>query len=369
MKRSVRRTSPARPLARGFTLVELLVVIGIIALLISILLPTLSRARESANAVKCASNQRQAATAMILYANESNGFLAGPHTSGAIWNYSPNADGNAYGGDSIDPGEGGNSQRPVQNMDWMSPTLGLVLGDDLPGDDVERLRELLNNNLLCPTVAQEYTGFTSDSGGGINIIGLNYGSYAAVIQFHAYPRDDYSGPARSFESGSPEFDRVGISSSSTRNSYEGVLPPPDYTPKLVRVGNNSTKAYLIEGPRYTPIVGAGLDAVASQISFNDNRYQRQGGNFMARGPYRFYRDQPHVLTQDGDDWNGGVTKVASTLGWRHNEAMNLAFFDGHVERRRVADSIQVDLYFPEGSILDDASETWDPDDVDGSFIE
>jgi prepilin-type N-terminal cleavage/methylation domain-containing protein/prepilin-type processing-associated H-X9-DG protein len=61
------------PPARAFTLVELLVVIGIIALLISILLPSLNRARETANRVKCASNLRQMGQALLLYAGENKG--------------------------------------------------------------------------------------------------------------------------------------------------------------------------------------------------------------------------------------------------------------------------------------------------------
>lgn len=70
------RPSGGRPVgAGGFTLVELLVVIGIIALLISLLLPALGRARDQANSVKCKANLRSIGQLLILYANENNGVL------------------------------------------------------------------------------------------------------------------------------------------------------------------------------------------------------------------------------------------------------------------------------------------------------
>ena len=65
--------SPSRK--RGFTLVELLVVIGIIALLISILLPTLNRAREAAQRTKCLANLRSVGQLCAMYENLFKGAI------------------------------------------------------------------------------------------------------------------------------------------------------------------------------------------------------------------------------------------------------------------------------------------------------
>lgn len=66
------------PRSRAFTLVELLVVIGIITVLISMLLPALSRARRQSNQVVCMSNLRQIGQAMLIYADGHDGWLYPP---------------------------------------------------------------------------------------------------------------------------------------------------------------------------------------------------------------------------------------------------------------------------------------------------
>src|SRR4051812_6278725 len=77
------KTKTCRRVQTGFTLVELLVVIGIIALLISILLPSLNAARKQAMAIKCLSNLRSISQAVQMYGNDWKGAIVPSHYWGA----------------------------------------------------------------------------------------------------------------------------------------------------------------------------------------------------------------------------------------------------------------------------------------------
>ena len=139
------RTSRHRESA--FTLVELLVVIGIIAVLIGILLPALNKARRSAATLQCASNMRQISNAMLMYINANKGkFPICQASGGAVppngwWWPTELVRGKYIQAPSIYPGPGStasqrtfNSNNVFRCPEGISEEMGPTSGGDYPTD-------------------------------------------------------------------------------------------------------------------------------------------------------------------------------------------------------------------------------------------
>jgi prepilin-type N-terminal cleavage/methylation domain-containing protein/prepilin-type processing-associated H-X9-DG protein len=131
-----RRARSARSV--GFTLVELLVVIGIIALLISILLPSLNRAREHANRVKCASNMRQIGLAVVMYANDNKGCTPVSYRKFGTYKVSNSIGPNAFLNDTAAPP---NMMQLITPAPWGKSAVRYLNNNELffcPSDEIRR---------------------------------------------------------------------------------------------------------------------------------------------------------------------------------------------------------------------------------------
>jgi prepilin-type N-terminal cleavage/methylation domain-containing protein/prepilin-type processing-associated H-X9-DG protein len=170
---------------RGFTLVELLVVVGVIALLIGILLPTLNRAREAADSVKCLSNLRQLALANGMYVGQWNGWavpgiMGTPGADRAIW-------------------QNNNGWRRNINLPEAEPTTKEVVSSQAP------------DGLLCPAAVLSRDRGRLSNSYGYNIRHVNYVPKPLIVTLPA---------ASDWNSTTTDF--AGIKANRVRNPAEKI---------------------------------------------------------------------------------------------------------------------------------------------------
>ncbi len=320
---------------RAFTLVELLVVVSIIALLISILLPSLKKARDQAKQVKCLANLSGLAKGHTAYGAEWNGwFLGSPATTGQ----------QLFPRGVTTPPAATDVRLPgdvVQIWDWAGPIA--ALSTSLHWNRAERWRTtLITGAFECPTnqyIAGTYDSPTPPDG---EYDGFGPQRMVSYNTMRAMMTRSGTAPAGTSPDTQPEiyfqYFHPQVGGSETL--------PASYEPRLDRVGNPSEKIFLADGSRYTD-VGRGI------VDYDYDWKGGAGGAFSSNAPTApdgylasYVRSSQHPQL--------------APYAYRHPNGPKLGlmtvYFDGHGEWMSEAQSRWPDPWWPKGTVIPIATE-------------
>ncbi len=356
-----------RTIGRAFTLIELLVVVAIIALLISILLPSLSCAREKARASKCGVQLRSFGAGLATYFTENNDWIPGVNTSGVATHVA---------GMGNDIGALRSPATPVQNYDWMSPSLRYET--ELGNNRAERFQTLINE-YQCPSqeglkidfLWPDGVAYSADRADFTDEIVDTYSplSYLMPAHFQWWGRE-YDGAIIAV--GRTATGRLIEVPARTAGGNFAASHGGRYQSRLDKLGPPARKIAAADGMRYL--------TENDEIDFDITPYAPWFGAFGSNGAW-WAGAQAYGVKNGTANWDGTVmtqgaqypaaqgrnmvwsyrhgcvNRARITEGVRDNAGeINAVFFDGHVARLDDRASRNIEFWYPTGTVAQSANE-------------
>lgn len=213
---------------RGFTLVELLVVIVVIAIIAGILLPTLARSKERAQAIFCLKNTRELTVAWIMYADEHNGALA----------YNLAAPAKAAAVASAIPSFLNNS--PKMTMNWADN----VLSWGLDPDNTNAAKMVQSG--LGPYLSREALVYHCPSDHALSDLQRNAGWQGRVRSYSMNAMIGNAGPLTRYNSNPNNPDYIQFLNMGSISQPANVFVFLDEHPDSIRDGYFMNRAYSLE---------------------------------------------------------------------------------------------------------------------------
>lgn len=327
---------------KAFTLIELLVVIAIISLLLAVLLPSLTAARESAKTVACGVQLKMVGTLTSIYCNNFDDFLPGMNTSGVALR--------ALQGATISRLQ--NGKLPTQPHDWITPLMRLET--EMPDKRASRFH-MATQFFSCPSqksLDSSLYGTPPDQVDFQQMSPWHTLSYLMPVHFQYWGQKDRS-RILAYNNIAPTLT---VRSLAAPTTWEVIVE--NFSSKIDNVGPPATKVLVSDGTRYLNEQGLDHDIGLFPTYF---------GSFTSSGAW-WAGSSEFGTVQGSRNWSGSAVVEGSpangqnlSLSYRHGSkgsgttcesnkgSINAVFFDGHVQRLNDRTSRDIKLWYPKNS--------------------